>query len=51
MEGGVCAGVVECGLGVGSDGPSAGGFVGEAHVGQEALLVGVEVVVVGALEA
>ena len=51
VGGGVGAGVVERGFGVGGDGPGAGGLVGEADVGQEALLVGVQAVVVGALQA
>jgi hypothetical protein len=39
----------ERGLGVRVEGPGAGGLAGEADAGQEALLGGVEVVVVVAL--
>ena len=51
VGGGVGAGVFECGLGVWVEGAGVGGLVGEADVGQEALLGGVEVVVVGVLLA
>ncbi|MFD1663704.1 hypothetical protein ACFSL4_37490 [Streptomyces caeni] len=51
VGGGVCASVLECGLGVRAEGPGVGGFAGEADVGKEALLVGMQVGVVGALQA
>jgi hypothetical protein len=48
---GVGTGIRECGFGVRGDGPGTVPLAGEADVGQEVLLVGVEVVVVGALQA